>query len=245
MNRFIFALPLLAACSNPAGIWLVQMAYDETAGVECEEDFSENFTDGYVPGDDTEPVDSEWTYEQSTTGSDTLGFAQIETTAAGQGVFIMGGDVLPGTLEKGVWTFSWTEDTGSEDSEEHEEGYRFTTFDATSSEIKVTLTFDGMDIATGEIKASMVDEEGWSESDEWGDEVAGYIGGTGQIPSSSYLVYDDGGDEYTQYNAMEDDDCDGDECSIRITTTCSGKNTFTATRTDFVDEDAYAHLQMP
>ncbi len=56
-------------------------------------------------------------------------------------------------------------------------------------------------------------------------------------------MYEDQDDEYAQYNDWEEDDCDGDNCRLSTTTTCAGTNTFTASKTDYQDEDAYAHLQ--
>jgi hypothetical protein len=241
---FSLALALLAGCSpsGPAGIWLIQVKYDADAGVECATNIEENFTDGYVPGDDSAPTESEWTYEQSTTGSDSLLFAQIETTAAGEGVLLIGGDVLPGTAAGGAWSFAWTDESGTEDAAEHESGYRYTERTGSASEIAIELTLTG-ETASGVLVASSDESMRWTETDEYGDGAENYVGTSGQMPSDEYLVYNERGDEYSQQNGYEDDDCEGSTCELTVTSSCEGTNTFTATRTDYQDEDAYSYLQ--
>ncbi|MES2644971.1 MAG: hypothetical protein V4850_36125 [Myxococcota bacterium] len=242
MALFTVALALMTGCSSPSGIWLVRVAYDADAGVECESNITENFTDGHVPDADEPDNDSEWTYEQSTTGSDTLLFAQIETTAPNQAVLVWGGEVLPGEWDGETWSFSWADTSGNEERSEHEDGYRFIESDEDTSEALVTLTFGKGGTASGNLTASSLLSSSWVESDEWDEDDIG--GSSGAIPSSTYLVYDEDGDEYTQYNRADEQECDDDDCRLTVATECSGTNTFSATRTDFQDEDAYAHLQV-
>ncbi|MDP2308165.1 MAG: hypothetical protein Q8P18_19250 [Pseudomonadota bacterium] len=245
MTLLTVTLALLTGCigSDPSAIYLIRVIYDADAGVECEGQISENFSDGYAPEADEPDDDSEWTYEQSSTGSDTLMFAQVETTAPDQAVLIWGGQVLPGDWDGTTWTFSWADTHGDEERADHESGYRFIESTEESAEVVVSLTFGEGGTASGDITASSNNEMSWRESDEWSNDVEDLIGGSGQIPSSSYLVYEDDGDEFAQQNESDEQECDDDDCELSVATVCSGSNTFGATRTDYSEEDAYAYLQ--
>lgn len=241
MALFTVTLALLTGCTNPSGIWLVRVAYDADAGVECEGKITENFSDGYVPEGEEPDNDEEWEYEQSITGSDTLLFAQVETTTPNHAVLVWGGQVLPGEWDGQSWAFSWADTAGDEQRAEHESGYRFVESTEETSEVLVTLAFGEGGIATGNLTASSLSSQSWSESDEWDEDEI--VGGSGEMPSTTYLVYEDDGDEYPQQNIADEEDCDDSDCRLTVSSECSGTNTFTATRTDFQDEDAYAHLQ--
>lgn len=244
MKLFILALALVTGCSNgapAAGIWLVQVDYDADAGVECTSDIVENFTVGYVPEADA-PDESAWTFQQSTTGSDTLMFAQIEHTSPDQGLMIMGDRILPGEWDGTDWTFSWDDASGNTETSEHESGYKYSETSESSAKVTVKFTPGKGGAAAGKLTASGNTSESWTESDEW--DTLEIVGFTGQIPSSDYLVYEEDDWEYSQVNRGDDSDCEGDVCRLSVATACAGSNTFSATLTDYSEEDSYAYLQM-
>lgn len=239
----MFFLSLLTGCfgSGPAGIWFIEVAYDAEAGLDCVDTITENFTDGYAPSD-TEVEGGEWTEDETTTGSDSAMFVQIETTAPGEAILVIGNSVYPGTWSSKTWTFEWAEERGTQSSATHRSGYTFTESTARTSTVTLQMVPDGADNATGTIDSNTVDETAWTESDEWNDTLSEQIGTTGQMPSDLYLVYDDRDRQAPQSNTFDVVDCDDVTCRLTVDSTCAGTNDFTAMRTDYADEDAYGHL---
>lgn len=239
----IFLLPLLTGClfgADPTGIWEFYFPYQEDSET-CTDSTDENFSDGVVPSEDGGPVDSDWNYEEEYTGSDTFLFAQMTTTTPDNAMLVMGSVAYPGTRDGKVWTFEWTDASTTYDSDEHDSGYRFTTTTETESSTTIVLTMAG-DEAEGEVEGSGRASTAYTESDQWNAEVEDELGGYGQIPSSTYLVDTSTNDNDPQLNYVDEEDCNDDPCKITLTTTCSGSDTFTATRTDLSDEDAYHYM---
>lgn len=187
--------------------------------------------------------DSEWTYTSTFDPSDSLGFAQVETTTKGGAVMVVGGVAYPGEAVEDEWVFDWLDESTSTEQSEHESGYRFTTTTVNSTSGTIRLTIDGGGLAHGTYTSDGATRIEWNESDEYDQDVADQIGERGQIPSSSYLVYDDGGGEPPQYNEFEENDCDSDTCELAVTEACSLGVVFDAERTDFNEEAAFNHLQ--
>lgn len=258
----MFRLPLLltplllSGCGlgSGAGIWLLTFVVDDETESVCDTTIRENFTDGYVPGGGSSP-DSNWTYTETYDPPDALAFAQLETTVSGEAVLVYGGVAYPGVGTKGSWTFTWADEESQGATEEHVSGYRYAVTSANSTSVTILMDMDGGNRATGSMKSDGTGDMSYEESDELDfdhddiDEVTDQYGMNGQIPSSSYLVYDnDDDDQVPQDNSFdEDDDNEGDDCEsgmceLSVTSTCTLSVNFDAERTDFQEEAAYAHL---
>ena len=247
-----FALPvlgsfLLSGCSvfgpSPVGIWMMTFVVDEDTVSTCSTNIDENFDEGYVPGEGSSSG-SDWTYTQSFDPSDSLGFAQVETTTQGGAVMVVGGLAYPGEkVEDGVWRFEWVDETTDTQTSAHDSGYRYsvTTHSTTSGVVRFVPTAGGL--ATGTLISNGTTEIAYVETDEYDQDLTFEIGPTGQIPASSYLVYEDGGDEYPQVNEYDVEDCNATTCQLTVSDQCSIEVQFDAERTDFKEEAAYAHIQ--
>lgn len=240
--RTALLLPLLAACGNkndPSGIWLLTIPYEEDSA-DCDPDYDENFNDGQWPDEEVEE-DSEWTYTDEASYGDTLMFAQVETSAPDQAVMVLGSVILPGAWmpNKKMWEFNWAEVSNYEEGEEHDSGYEYSVRSNSQSKMTLTLNLLEDQNAKGEFTSTVVDGTYYSESDEWSsrDTNVSY----GSIPADSYLEPVE--DAFYVENGPEQDDCDGDTCRLSWSTECASSGQYTAVRTDYVDEDAYEHLQ--
>lgn len=218
----------LTGCKDPTGIWLFQL---ETSGFECVDTITENYNDGSVPGGTTGT--SEWTLEYTETVSPALMFGQIAQHSRTEGVLIFGGEVYPGTLADGTWTFSWTGEESSQSSETHQDGYRFGYDVVGTGTTTFSLDISGDD-AVGEISGETDATQTWTESDEWDRNENGVF--SSQIPSTTYLV---DGDGFGVTNSDVESDCSAADCELSVQSLCSGATPFTATWSGFLEEDAY------
>lgn len=244
-NALLPLAALLTGCTDLTGIWLFQIPYQEsTAG--CDTSVAENFSEGYVPAEGEATV-GEWLYTEDYEGTDAIAFGQIETYGKDQAILVLGTAVYPGTKDGKSWIFEWVNDETSQTKEEHYQGaavdYGYLAEETSVSTTTYTFDMEGKKQATVKIESTGTSTVHWFESDEWPDEVAAEIGSSGQIPSYSYLVYDDAGDSYSQYNDYDVDDCQGNVCEILVETTCSDDGEFIAYKTDYNEEDYYEHMQ--
>jgi hypothetical protein len=126
--------------------------------------------------------------------------------------------------------------------EEHETGYRFTQDATSSGSLSVTFRQDGT-LAQGFLRSKSTAGTAWTESDDWEDAAADTVGTTGQIPAPTWLVFEDQqGNERPQATAYDEDECDGGTCELTVSDTCTLAIAFDAVKSDFTEEDAYAHL---
>lgn len=247
MRPVLFApLALLVGCADITGIWLFEIPYQESS-LDCSTQINENFTDGYVP-QGTGPGVSDWVYTDEYTGSDAVGFGQIETYGDGSAVLVIGTAVFPGTEDGEDWIFTWSDSELVVDSEEHYEGqavdYGFLRQDESVSTITYTFTPTDKRTATVKSESEGTTTTTWYETDSWGEEVADEIGTQGQIPSFDYLVVDgERGGTDAQVNDWEESDCTSNVCELAVQTTCSDEGEFTAHKTDFEDEDHYRSMR--
>ncbi len=235
----------LPGCApDPSGIWFITTAFQDEEPV-CTTELSENFTLAYPPAPVAEAV--EWLSSESRDGNDTLSFFQIETTAEGEAVLLIGNATYPGEGSEDAWTFTWDDSDRSSTSDEHISGYFFAADAQTSSETKLTFTFgDDDDHASGKVTLETSAVSTWQESDTWTEDVSTALGSTfGQIPAGTYLVTEDAalGTEVPAANDYLLDDCDGDYCQMGTQTSCSSSQSYTAVLTDYEDESAYLYLQ--
>ena len=238
MNRTLL-LPalLLSACSSPSGIWLLEVPWEDGGG--CETTISENFVDGYVPGQAAGDA-SAWTYADAYQGADSISFAQIETYGSGTAVLVVGTEAYPGVKEDGGWVFTFEKETVQADWADHDSGYGWKTTQSVQSGATFTFTFEGADRAQVEVEGSSTDTLLWEETDEWDLEEVGVYS---QVPFEDYIVYDDeDGYQREQENEPLTQDCVSEICQLEFKTTCSSSGEFTATRTDYDNSDYYDYL---
>lgn len=229
---------LLAACApGPDGIWLLEVPWEDGGG--CESSISENFTDGYIPGESGDGT-SEWTYSDAYEGADSISFAQIETYGDGTAVLVVGTAAYPGVKEGEEWVFTFEKETTQADWADHDSGYGWKITQNTKSDATYTFSFETADRALVDVEGSSTDTVLWQESDEWDiDDVGVYS----QLLFEDYVVYDDPDDgQRDQENVYNEDDCTGAVCELQFVTSCSSSGEFTATLTDYDNSDYYDYL---
>jgi hypothetical protein len=229
----LLALSTLTGCAPEGweGIWFVQMpVLDATA---CGTDIDENYIDAFAP-DGGDP-DSEWSFTQTTTLSDSAFFAQVLEGEGATAFVIIDDVVYPGTWDKDVLQVSWSGVLDDVYTEEHDSGYAF--FHSEVAELEETLTFlRGEDGAmTGQYSTESNSTIAWSESDRWKLNQVGFY--DSQLPSTSYLT------GTNPYNVADAEDCNGDDCELTITTTCSGSVDFTGAYAGMHEEGMYASIE--
>lgn len=234
MRGFLLLFPLLGACGNLEGVWFLEFPYTED-GAECADNVKHNFKNADVIEDDapidtgSSPLDTYSTFE----GDSTLAPAVIEITGD-HGTLIFGGGVYPGAKDGGAWSFSWDEKTAGTDGRSFESDYSYDRQSDSVSKTTITVSLAGGDL-DGTVKIESTSSMKFSETDEWSGAAIDAVGNNGSIPAGSYLETRDG--ERIR-NAAGDADCDQETCSLTVSSTCSGTDTFTGFRTSFSVEEA-------
>lgn len=225
-------------CTGPSGIWLLDIPWQD-GGSDCNTEITDNFTNGYVPGQDGGGA-SDWTYGDAYEGADSIGFAQIETYGDGSAVLVMGTVAYPGVQDADGWTFAFQAEEQTADWADHNDGYGWKITNSSTTDTTYTFTMDSKNVATVEVEGEATTVELWEETDVWDIDQ---VGVDTQLEFDQWLVYDDPdfGQE-AQENNWEEADCEGDLCTLRFTTTCSSSGEFTATRTDYDNSDYYDYL---
>ena len=227
MIRFLLPAILLAGCA-PSGIFMITVPYAE-GSLDCAESLDENFSAGYEPdggGGGNDP----WTYDSTFVGADAIIFFHISPTGDGA-VLTWGNAPYPGVAEGDGWTFSWTTHSESEELSEHEDGYEYNEYSVSDSTVDIHIGQALFAELGGTVSGTSKSETTWEENDEWDMDEIGF--GSGQIPSSTYLVYKDSGDLYPQGNDSEEDECDDKLCFITKTEECTqSAQAFNATKVE-------------
>jgi hypothetical protein len=224
------------ACAPPMGTWMFTKEVTLPTGSECLDDVLHNFVGAYTPieaGDD--PA---WT--ESTTGevSAEVLFGRIEETDGGA-VLVLGTEALPGRMgDDGTWLFYWTNSTSGADSLDHVTGYTFDHSYEGTDTVRVQGKFEADTfVGTWETESSAL--ETWAESDTWADEAAAIVGGTGSIPSSTYLLrIDEAGAEAAASNTQAAYDCGEAGCTLTVSASCAYRYTLEGVATGFEPDDA-------
>lgn len=228
----------LAGCSSgPAGIWLLEIPWQDGGG--CQTAITENFTDGYVPGQ-ADDGDADWTYDDEYEGADAISFVQIETYGDGTAVLVVGTEAFPGVQEGDDWVFAFERETTQADWANHQDGYGWQVTQSTQSEATYTFTLETDERASVSVEGDSTDTELWQETDEWDVDQ---VGVSSQLRFEDYVVYDDPdfGQE-AQYNTSGESDCSGELCELKFTTACSSSGDYVATLTDYENSDYYDYL---
>ncbi|HJN75359.1 MAG TPA: hypothetical protein QGF58_15630 [Myxococcota bacterium] len=220
-------LMALTGCKDPTGIWLFQL---ESGDIECTDTVTENYTDGSATDTTTT---GDWTIVESESMSPSLVFGQIVKHSRNEGVLVIGDFVFPGTLEGGIWTFTWTGEETTSDSETHADGYTYTRDVLGTSTTTWTLTVSG-DNAEGTGSTDTDETRSWTETDEWDTLEVGVD--TSKVPSPNYLEDEDG---FPVLNEPEESDCSSGRCELSAQSVCSGSAPFSAVWAGFLEEDAY------
>lgn len=235
MNAFLLTAALLVGCTSPDQIWLLQIPY--VSEPDCTQDITHNFRDAYVPT--TPPGD--WTETDVSEQSDTLVFAHLSKVDADTAVLVIAGEVWPGTSTGGgEWEFTWTGVEDNRLTREHDEGYRYTEQAYLEYVDVISLTLDGS-VGEGSWASTSIVDSTYTETDEWDFAVGMTVG---DIPSASYLAYDEGEVEgIPQANIGDEADCNDAICQLRVKDTCAESRDFEATLTGFDTEEAYDQLE--
>lgn len=229
---------LLAACApGPDGIWLLEIPWEDGGG--CQTAITENFTDGYVPGQ-ADDSDSDWTYADQYEGADAISFAQIETYGDGSAVLVVGTAAYPGVKEGEEWVFAFERQTTQADWADHDNGYGWQITQSSQSDSTWTFSFETPETASVSVEGTSLDTELWQESDRWDIDAVGVYS---QLQFEDHVVYDDPDDgQRDQENSPDEADCQGDVCELQFTTSCSSSGDFSATLTDYDNSDYYDYL---
>ncbi|MFT4975427.1 MAG: hypothetical protein ACI8S6_001314 [Myxococcota bacterium] len=236
-SMLLGALVLSTGCKglSEAGIWALYLPADSTT--ECTEDIVHNFTDAYVPEDEVLD-EGDWTITEEENTSDALAFAQIEELGDGEALLLIGSEAYPGVETTNGWKFTWEGSEDSSTTEDHSSGYGFSATTVGTSTIIITLNVDGT-TAKGKLASSSSTMRSWTESDTWEVKDLGFD--RGQLPAGQFLVKDGPKDTIAANNRNAEEDCSGD-CSLEVSTACSGEGAFTAVQLDYEDESVYEYL---
>lgn len=227
---------LVGCGSSPLGTWLFFREVPEFVGDECATSVSHNFIGAYTPPELLQ--DLSWQSDSSSSVSEEVFFGRVEELGDGL-VLIVGNDAYPG-IEKGggLFEFSWTGEDGDLVEQQHVTGYAFTADTLSTSTVRITGTFskDGF-LGNYDVETSTV--ASYQESDTWSAEAAAYVGTTGQIPASSYLLrLDSTGAEAAAYNDQSAYDCSAVECFLTVQDGCAWRYPLTGEATELTPDDA-------
>jgi hypothetical protein len=228
----------LLGCASPViGTWMFTRQVTPNTGDECTTSLTHNFVGAYEPiqpGEDT-------AWESATTGeySPELFFGRVEQADGGDAVLIIGTAILPGTRGKGgEWAFTWTGSDDANETDTHISGYQYVHDSSTSEKLVIAGDFGGGEFS-GSHDTETSSTGSWTENDVWSPEAAAYVGESGQIPASSYLLrIDTNGAESAAYNAREAYDCGQSGCTMTRQQTCAYRYDLTAVMTTFDDDAA-------
>ncbi|MCO4745740.1 MAG: hypothetical protein KC912_13185 [Proteobacteria bacterium] len=229
MRNALFAATMAAlttGCGGSEEIWVFYIS--PAADPVSEQAIAHNFNGAQPYAGQTTTGD--WTNTMTTTGSDTIQFAQIvKVKGADDAFLIMGGMAIPGQKAGGVFTFSWDDASQETDREQHTTGYFNEDFTSTTSTTTISMDLSG-GTAAGTASSQRVQVQRFTESDTWDTNSTGT---SSQISPSNYLEYPDGGFVSNDPTLA---DCSGD-CFYEVTNTTSTTNAFTAEKTKYSDED--------
>jgi hypothetical protein len=243
---FLAAFSLGCAEATIDGVWQFSMQATDYLGDTCTESVSHNFTDAWVPSDETDE-ESPWTEADTESHSDKVFYGLITSTGPDAATLIIGTEAYPGVHEAdGAWSFTWTSMSSGSDDASHASGYVWSASSDQTREVIFELQLSG-DVLIGTEATYTSSTQTWSESDSWSvKELIGYLPGdasTGQIPSHNYLETDDG-DPFSEatipaYNGAEDLDCDDTSCILNRMVTCEESWPIDAVRTTLSTGEDY------
>lgn len=230
----LILLPLLLlgcpAVTDVDGIWY--FVWEAPDLPTCTDSVDENYVDGALPAPDDLPEDP-WTFTDDGDISSGSFFGQIVKLDSGVPLLIVGDAVLEGSGDGVEWTFNWEGFEQDGETQAHESGYRYSELEFESNVTTLTMSISGSE-ATGVMDDDARFEQSWTESDEWDPVDVGIA--YSQIPSGNWLVDPDG---LPVENVAPSVDCQGVNCQLAFTTTCTSDAPFTATKTTYADEDVF------
>lgn len=219
MNRALVWLPLLVACNGYQGQFLLTVPTMTTTAT-TEEVTEENFVGAQpIQDDPTDPTPTEWTSTDETTYSPTLYVVEITNVEGGDALLVMGNTVFPGTVDGGVYTFTWTNFEESNETNTHTSGYHVGRVESDS--VTNTIHFDPHE-RTGDLTFEQSNELSLFESDEF-DYAS--IGASDLYEVRYYLETTDGGYVSNDSDTVE---CSDADCKLTIVSTVSSTGAFTA-----------------
>jgi hypothetical protein len=225
---------LLGGCAEMSGLWLFEFATPTADNEECTETVDHNFSGATVKSDDGTGAH---TITRTNEYSSSLAFVRFQDNGDGTGTLVVGNAVYPGVEnENGSWSFEWMGYEYSSETEAFEEDYLFQ--QDVDSELTETfvVTFEGA-TASATITEHALDDRAYTETDQWSKMVMKTVGDMGRIPAGTYLEVDDKGRMVNASNEWDISDCSDADCSLTISSDCTGSWTATGTLTTFGTEE--------
>ncbi|MFK7927835.1 MAG: hypothetical protein AB8H79_06585, partial [Myxococcota bacterium] len=149
-------------------------------------------------------------------------------------VMVVSGDVYGGTKEGGNWIFEGEPFDEGTTENKHESGPVFSSTVDRRVKYSITLDLKG-GTATGDLKSVATETETVVESDAWLSEEVGFDFGRIFDQAPVYLEGD-------RTNTNQESDCNGNECSIKGTSSQTFTAKLSAIRTD-AGRDGYIGVQ--
>ena len=213
---------------NENTVWLVELS-SEISG-DCSSTLEHNFFVEYESDD--EDYVSDWTYTYDNSSSNSLSLFQTSNKLS-SGLLLIGGNLIPGTKENGVWTYTWK----NTDYENEESRHVSSFVHIYEREVisKYTVTFDTKEkTGTYQIKTTSTTTE--YETDTWDDDEL--YNSYGDI--NTYVVGVD-------RNYSEEEDCisDANMCTYTKEEQCDINMDFTATKTSLDSIDGFEYYDNP
>lgn len=227
----LLSVVLLAGCGLEDGsVWLFSI--DAPSGAECSTEVTENFTNGTAA---SAPTGGFWQYSEELETSVNQTFGQI-VDVGGEAILVVGDATYTGTKVDGLWEFRYDGFTDGVERASHASGYEYEESGRQGRTTLITADLSGGTMSGTWAVTDSVDLT-YTESDEW-DVSVGII--SGQIPSSAYLLDFMG---TPVKNESNQDDCEGETCSLSVVETCSSSAAFTATKLSHNGAEVFAGLQ--
>jgi len=139
-------------------------------------------------------------------------------------VLVLEDEVYVGTKDGGVWVFDWESFDQGTTENRHESGYVFSSTVDRRVQYTITLDVKGA-TATGDLQFVETETETVLESDAWLAEEVGFD--FGRIFDQAPVAL-----EGDRTNTNQESDCNGNECSIKGTSSLTFTANLSAIRTD-------------
>ncbi|MCB9763163.1 MAG: hypothetical protein H6739_25530 [Alphaproteobacteria bacterium] len=236
--RITTAAAILAGLTGCAqgkaeGVWHFYLTWASSDDA-CATELTHNFTNLFTP--EEEEIENPWTTTSEVTRSDSEFFGSLSESGENL-ILVFNGTVFEGNKNGDAWVFRADSYTQSSDTDTHETGYTYSiTTDQAADYIISGAIKSGVFNGTSSAEWSTV--QGWTESDNWSQELADTeIGTQGQIPSYNYLLRDIEGSVVPAYNTFDRADCTSDPCTLTLSSDCSTSYDLVGYQTDLKWDD--------
>ena len=211
-------------------VWLIELSSNITG--DCSNTLEHNFIleeESYGGGQD---YPSEWTYNSDESSSNQLSLFQTSNKFK-TGLLLIDGQLIPGTKEGGIWTYSWKNRDTEEEEQRHISSYVYIYEEETIS--KYTVTFDPKQ-KTGIFQTKNMSTVTEYETDTWNPNEVGQY--SGNINSYVVGVYN---------NSYDESECSSSNniCQYTQVNECNLSVDFTAEKTALESIDGFEDYANP